>query len=157
MRKSKKHISESYDKNSVYRTIEDCPIWNWIKIQETGDLKYLGDLPREELEEIYLSMQDEIFKTFGVNQRYKDYLQLLKEKARLLNEVIQTNDPFTKLDLHVIEEDISMLFNSKEKQEFDEVVVLVEKYMGFQLDPKKISVKKYYSYLKTIEKHGKAD
>ena len=44
-----------------------------------------------------------------------------------------------------------------EKQEFDEVVIIIEKFMGFQLDPKKISVQKYYSYLKTIEKHGKAD
>lgn len=157
MSKSKKTLLESQGNNSVYRSIEECPIWNWMKIQETGDLTYLGKASLEELEEIYLSMQDEIFEKFGINDKFKTYLMYMKQKASILHQMIIEPSPFLDLDLHVVEEDLKMLMDNKEKQDLDDVLVIVEKFMGFQLDPKKVSVKKYYSYLKSIEKHGKAN
>ena len=159
LKKSNKITSESYEKKSVYDSIDECPIWNWIQIQKTGNLGFLvieGSFKAEELEQIYLDMNDQVFDKFGINNKFRTYISLLKEKCRLLSELIEEFDPFKDLDLYVIQQDIDALY-SGEKQEFDEVVIIIEKFMGFQLDPKKISVQKYYSYLKTIEKHGKAD
>ena len=112
---------------------------------------------KDELEEIFLSMQDEIFQKFGISQNYQDYLMLLKQKAVILEQLTENFDPFLNLDLEVINDDIKTLTENGTRQDFDEVIIIIEKFMSFQLDPKKVSVKKYYSYLKTIEKHGKAD
>jgi len=156
----KKITSKSLEEKSVYNNIDVCPIGLWIKIQETGDLRHLiikGSFTIEELEEIFLSMQDEIFNSFGISQKYKDYLNLLKEKARIISEVMETDDAFSKLDLKVVEEDIEMILDKKEKQQFDEVVVYIEKFMGFQLNPKKVTIRKYYNYLKVMNENGKKD
>jgi hypothetical protein len=156
----KKITSESLEEKSVFDNIDVCPIWNWIKIQQTGDLSYLvnkGSFTIEELEEIFLSMQDEIFKDFGISEKYKNYLSLLKEKARITIEVIETDDAFSKLDLQVVEEDIKMILDDGKTQQFDEVVVYIEKFMGFQLNPKKVTIRKYYNYLKVMNENGKKD
>ena len=155
--------SENLEKKSVFDSIEDLPLWNWIKIHETQNLTYIYQLdsyrnlpkilPQKELinlEEIWLELNQQIFDGFGMSENYERYLNLVRREIETRSDMIINEDRFLQNEINIIQADISLLFNSKEKQTFDSVVVDLEKYMGFRLDPKKISVKNYYNYIQKV-------
>jgi hypothetical protein len=44
---------------------------------------------------------------------------------------------------------------NREGMDIDKIAVVLSRWLGFDLDIKKISVKRFYNYLKEFEKHGK--
>ena len=63
-----------------YRTIEELPIWNYNKVSEYGDVRYLlrlddyFELPDKgfelkDLAQTFVDIADELFERFGVDER----------------------------------------------------------------------------------------
>jgi hypothetical protein len=141
------------------------PIWNWNKIHETGDLKYLviadnykdiEEQNNEETADLWLDLYQQYIDEFGINDDFKRFMRKKQQLAAKLAEYIASGDRFKLNKIKVIEVDIKGMLNEKEPQKFGEVVAGVEKFFGFQIDSKVLTVQKYYNYIKYIEGNVKA-
>ena len=141
------------------------PVWNWNQVHETGDLKYLlitdnykglEDHNTEEMSALWMDLYQQYIDEFGINDSFKRYMQKKQQLCAKISEYIQTGDKFKKNKINILELDIKAMVDDKEPQKFGEVVAGVEKFFGFQIDPKVLTVQKYYNYLKYIESNVKA-
>ena len=143
--------------SKVWGTIEEMPIYNWVKILETGDLRWLFiDKGRvtEKSEEHWLTLQQEYIDEFGLDEAYKQQLRLMDKLNNLNLDFVLTRDRSLLNIIKITEIDLEA-GGSKEAISFYQILDYVEKYKGFQIDPKKTSVIKWYYSLKNMSNNGK--
>mgnify|MGYP003674272659 FL=1 len=139
-------------------------MWNWNKVHETKNLNYLlirkdyKNLPKiykSSLVDLWLDLNQQVFDKFGMSYKYEQYIRLTKLKIKLRSDKVIQQDRFLINEVNIIQSDIDALFDEKEKQSFNQVMVGIEKYLGFRLDSKAISVQKYNDYLEFINNQSK--
>lgn len=139
--------------NEVYFDIEELPVWNWMKVHETGFLGYLLKKPkkesRPELKNIWNSLYNQYIKEFGVSERYIKELRIRKKIALLQCDLIITGDKSIKSFIGAEENYLEEMRKDK-RSSFEQTIIGIEKVMGFNLNPKNISVKRYYTYIKEL-------
>jgi hypothetical protein len=142
-----------------YLSIDELPIYNWWKIHENGDMNQLvkgkGKVTNAKLAEVWAMLYDEFIDTFGVNEDFREYLELKRDIEILKIDMILDGDMSLQTMIEIKEFEMAKSFDKETKSNYNEVKVYVEKYMGFRLDEKTTSTKDYYTYLKTIEKEAK--
>lgn len=145
----------------VFRDIDEMPIYNWNKIHETGDLKYLiKDGFKAESYEIrfllkrWKKLYEQYVNRFGFSDYFLSILELEKniallkiEKAERGDENIQT---FIEIDEIKLQKKKSEL--NSVKSDFFDIKAVVESSLGFHIDTKKCTVVEFYSYVKTLKK-----
>jgi len=155
--------SEKLSDILIYNSTETLPIYNWIKIHETGNLNYLfiqedySKIPtifKTELIEVWLDLNQQVFNEFGFSKDFERYFFLMKARIKFRSHLIISGDRFIKNEINLLTADISSLTDKTEKQKFDHVVISIEKFMSKEVDPRKTSVKKYYNYLEFINKQN---
>jgi hypothetical protein len=136
------------------------PIFSWQKILQTGDLKYIFKECRGRVTKKiglhWLDLQQQYIDEFGLDERYKKLLRLQRKLHRLNLEYIISGDRFLLNLITVVERDIETL-NQGEGVRFYDQLDIVEKYKGFEIDPKRYPVIKWYSALRNMAKDGKDD
>lgn len=144
-----------------YKSIEDMPIYNWFKVNSTGDLrfclvkhksKYDKNLAQKSFDTLY----SEYIDFFGLGETYTKVLEL---KARIMDlklEMKINNDTFIENFINMAEIDLKELQLQTNKTNTNEVKVYLEKYLGFRLNEKEVSVKEYYTYLNVMANDRKA-
>ena len=142
----------------VWGSIEDMPIYNWVKILETGDLKWLFiDKGRVSTlsENHWLLLQQQYIDEFGLDENYKQQLRLM-EKLKTLNlDFVLTRDRSLLNIIKMTEIDLDA-DSDKQAISLYQILDHVEKYKGFAIDPKETSVMKWYYSLKNMS-NGKTD
>lgn len=98
---------------------------------------------------------DEYIDTFGISDDFREYLDTKRKIAIHQADLIITGDRSLETFIEIEQVKLESLFNRKTKQNINEVKVYVEKYMGFRLDEKTVSVKEYYTYLYALQKQNK--
>lgn len=145
--------------SKVWGDIEDMPIYNWIKILETGDLKWLyknkGRVSIQSADH-WLVLQQQYIDEFGLDENYKQQLRLMSKLKNLNLDFVLTRDRSLLNVIKITEIDLEM-GGSKESIGFYQILDHVEKYKGFQIDPKKTSVMKWYYSLKNMSSNGQED
>jgi hypothetical protein len=136
------------------------PIWNWIKVLETGKLEWIfikgkGRVTKK-LAEHWLVLQQQYIDEFGLDEGYKQKLRLMLQLHNLRLNFVIDRDRSLLNEIKMIEIDLESS-NTQQPMSFYEIVDHVEKYKGFSLDPKKTSVIKWYYSLKNMSNDGKAD
>lgn len=144
-------------KKDYFNSIEDLPIWNWWRIAETGNLIYLhkeADYSKEDytLVSLWNRLQDEYLNEFGITQEFQDVLKLKKKWINAKTNFLITEDRFILNEIEEIEIDIKETMSSKITVNKDETVIMLETKLNRELNPKKISVKKYYNYINYFSK-----
>lgn len=170
--KRSEHISPTSEEKLLsgvklltYNTIEDLPVWNWNKIIETGDLKYLfkkheSQQSSEVLFPIWDDLQQQYFDEFGQSQELINRERIMFQLVKLNLKYLKTKDRsvlnFIKIKKHQLDE-----LNKQEGIKFGKLLIYVSKYMGFRVDPKNISVYEWNHTLKLMEQDvrskGKSD
>jgi hypothetical protein len=149
----------NFRKALFYTSIDELPIYNWWKIHESGDMLQLikskGKATNAKLAEVWSRLYDEFIDTFGINEDFRQYLELKREIEILKIDLIVDGDGSIQTFIEIKEFEMSQVFNKETKTNYNEVKVYVEKYMGFRLDVKTTSTRDYYTYLKAIEKEAK--
>ena len=151
-------IKEIYYRNDWWGTIEEMPIYNWIKICETGDLKYIykkGGRVSEKTALHWLDLQQQYIDEFGLDEDYKKQLRIIKELTRLNCDYVLKRDRFL-LNLIKIKEAELNTVNIQKAYGFYQIKDYVEKYKGFKVDPKKTTVIEWFYALKNMS-DGEAD
>jgi len=140
-----------------FNSIEELPIWNWWKIAETGNLIYLhkdSDYKENDysIVKIWDALQDEYLNEFGITEDFREMLSLKKKWIIKKSEYLLTGDRFILNDIDRIESEIDSSTSNISMVKKDDTVIMLEEKLSFPLDPKKMSVKKYYSYINYYSK-----
>ena len=153
----------------VYKSIDTLPQWNWIKIHETGNLGFIKvkssyrgikDEATPELEKEWEKIYDEYIDEFGLTESYTEMMDERKKIAILKNQYVTTEKRVLLNHIRIAEKRLEESLEEKEKNggvDFRESIVLIEKQQGIKIDAKKITVADYNSYIKIINKNGKAN
>jgi hypothetical protein len=149
-------------KFEFYKSIDELPIYHWMKIQETNDLTWILKKKREcskgqfQVLESYLQkMTDEYIDTFGISDQYRNILKLQGElRCKEIDYLISDN----KMHLTFIEikkAELKNAISQSEKSDLMSIQVHVRKYMGQPINMKETSVKEFYGILSEIQKESK--
>ena len=153
--------NETSFQDRVFNTIEDMPIWNWIKVLETGKLEWIfikgkGRVTKK-LAEHWLVLQQQYIDEFGLDEGYKQKLRLMSRLNNLNLDFVLTRDRSLLNEITMIGIDLKAS-DTQQPISFYDLLDHVEKYKRFSLDPKnpkELSVIKWYHTLKNMSKNGK--
>lgn len=137
-----------------WENISEMPIYNWIQILETEDLKWLfktEGIITKKVEDHWIELQQQYINEFGLEEKYKQRLRLMEQLRDLNNEFVLTRDRFLLNLIKICEADIQILSMGTIIR-FNQMVDHVEKYKGFSIDPKTTSVMKWYYSLKNMSR-----
>jgi hypothetical protein len=145
-------------KGDYFNSIDELPIWNWWKIAETGNLIYLhreNDYTKEDysLVSLWNELQNEYLDVFGITEEFRQMLHLKKKWINAKADYLVTGERFKLTELDIIESDMENVMESKVVVNKDDTIITLERKLGRELDPKKISVKKYYNYINHFSKN----
>ena len=140
-----------------FNSIEDFPIWNWWKIAETGDLKYVfkdgkGKVTDRTVE-VWFKLQNEYLDEYGITDGFRRLIKLKKKWIEKRTKYLVDDDRFALMESEMTEVDMDDIIKEKDVKT-DETLIMLEQKLGRELDPKKISVKKYYDYINYFSKNG---
>lgn len=148
------NITEAY-----YDSIDEMPIYNWNKVIETGDLKWIYKSGKgrvsKALNKVWVELQDQYFEEFGIDDTFRKRIRLMKEVIKLNDEFIQTGDRFLLNLIHIAETDIKSTQQIVGMKFYDMLdKVMTSKKM--HINPKEYTVIQWYYTLKNLN-NGKAD
>lgn len=149
--------SELNSNLDYYSSIKDLPLYNWWKFQETKDLKYFlkvyKDVPIDvllELEKLYGVLMDEYTKEFGISEHILSVLEKQIQIARLKADFM-SGDTGALTMIDVSELELLELVRGVKGMNFNEIKAIIEKNMGFRVDPYLTTVAEYYTYIKMLD------
>ena len=155
---SKRKSSQRY-----YRSIENLPQWNFQKVLQTGDLRFILVLDDYfeiesvkvnksiDLNTIWEKIFDEYIKEFGLSDSYMRVMRDRRRIALLKCDMIIRGDYGLEAAIRIQEKKLDDEGNKTEIS-FEETVAHVEKYRGMAIDVTKVSVKRFNTYLKMMRK-----
>lgn len=144
---------------SHYKTIYDCPKWNFEKAIELKDSRYLyildnySELKGKALDETLENIWWEYLEEKGIDSNFRLAYDLKIKIADL--EFQQACGMNKKVQIEMAKTDLKGMFNHK-KQPLSEQVAILSKFMGYQIDIKKVSVFDYVGIEKLYNKHVEA-
>ena len=158
------YYKRKYSKR-VYKGIDEMPIYNWWQINSSADLSFvLIDKPKKKLNRFQIEslsfywekIYNEYISVFGFSEDFLRQLEKKKEIAILKLQMVVTDDyslqtmiDIANIELQQMQEDISG------QSDFYESKATMESRLGFVLDPRKITVREFYSYIKNLRKNIK--
>ena len=145
-------------KTQYYNNIDDLPAWNYIKICETSQPKYLiqkkGLVPNAKcFVENFEKIQSEIIDTFGVSDHYKQIIAIKQELCRLKIDKVVNNESYLETFIDIKNDELTALEQQKGTS-VNEIKVYLEKFLGFKINLKEISTMEYFNYLKQLNKQA---
>lgn len=150
-------------RNRTWNGIDDMPIYNWWKVS-SGELMFVlkegevkmnaatGKILNEKWERIY----DSYLLHFGFSEDFLRQLEKKKHIALLDLKMVETDDFTIQTDIDILRIELAqMVEESSGKTDFYETKSMMEMNLGFTLDPRKITVREFYSYIKNLKKYSK--
>lgn len=155
-------IIKKLKKAELYDSIETMPIYNWFKINETNDLRWvLKDfnaqigINAKALLNAWNKIFDEFIEVFGIPDKLREIMEMKRDIMILESQVALKGDR-TRLPFIEIKRDaLEKLLKSEKKGVINQAKIYVEKFMGFRLNEKETSVKEFYGYVNALNEHTK--
>lgn len=149
--------------NTYYNDIEEMPIYNWYKVNSTGDYSFMlikktsiSDKEKKKLSDHWRILYDQYLKEFGFSDGFLSILNKQCEIALMQIDLAETGDrtinTFIELEKQKLE---AMIKKQPGSSSFYDIKAHAEKEVGFQIDIRKMSVMEFYTTLKTINSHGR--
>lgn len=144
----------------MYDSIDEMPIYNWFKCVELKDYSYCAkDRLKADLEACQIKFSElyaEYIDTFGISQQLSDIISLQNEILVLKIDMVLSDDKAIKTFIELKELELADKLNVKQSKT-NTAKVAIEKYLGFRINEKEVTVKEYYDYLQAIkEDNGRA-
>ena len=143
---------------NFYQSIDDLPLYNWIKCND-GELQYIrkdlsiGD--PESDENAFNHVFDQYISEFGLGKMYKKMLESMKKRASLELEYVITGDRF---QLTLVEMEVArieqMIANAGSGMTIQETLIHLSRWMNTMINTKTISTREYFTLL---NEYGKAN
>lgn len=142
-------------RHSVYSRLDEISAWLWFEIHNTGNLLLLIKKKRlfGNLSKAWERLNDKYIKEVGLNSRYLAYLEKIKQQTINICDSALDNDTMATFRREVMEAELEDFL--KPSNNNIENHAILEKFMGFRIDLKKVSILEYESMIKLLIKHGK--
>lgn len=138
----------------LWNDIDDLPLWNWVKIHETrstvylyknGDYKNLKETVRSKkaMEQVHSSYID----YFGIDEKYRRYLIEVGKISIKRFDAFKKEDKSMLTFVEIDEQELKSKYPVTEA-DFNKVIAMLEKKLGFIFDKKKMTVKEFYVHLR---------
>jgi hypothetical protein len=143
----------------LYNSIEEMPVYNWFKCIDLKDYSYCAidknAIDLEKCKECFSNLYNEFLDTFGINESLKQVIELQNEITILkIDKVLTENNSLqTFIELKQIELDELINVKTEKTKTYK---VEIEKFLGFRINEKEVSVKEYYEYLEALKENGRA-
>lgn len=109
-------------------------------------IKKIGTIQMDE--EAFCRIHDEYLTRYGLNKQYSQLLDVLKKKAQLQLNYVQTKDKFSLTLLEIEEENLKiMISNNGQGVSIEQTLVHLSKFVGYWLRAKEITAGEYYTLL----------
>ena len=148
-------------KKDYFDSIEDLPIWNWWKIADSGNLIYMQKLDYYDKEdysikafELWNKVQNEYLKEFGITDEFRQVLALKKKWIKAKTDYLLTGERFKLTEIDIIDAQIKDTTANKIDVDKEDTLIVLEQKLNRELDPKKVSVKKYFKYINHFSKQS---
>lgn len=141
-----------------YHSINDLPVFNWWKIHEENDFKYLLKNPNKKVnkyaEKVFKSIKSEFINEFGIDRKYEQYIDKVIELTLLNIKIVKGKDKSKKIFADMLELEIKDLLTQEEKiVSKDKGFSAVSKYLGTSIKIKEITIYEFYSHIEAIKRH----
>lgn len=140
-----------------YQSIDELPMLNWVKIYEEKDYKHLlkkqGKKADKYADIIYLRMQDELVDKYGVGDMFMKILRMKIKISLMRADQALSGDRTSEIKVKILEDKIEEMEGGFKDVDIFESVISIEKFMGFKLDLKTLTVGEFYKYGKYITKN----
>jgi hypothetical protein len=141
-----------------YRNIDELPVWNFLRILKTEDVRYLMvledyyQLPSiedmSELNEIWDEVSGQIIDINGINEDTQELFRLQKEIILGYINIHSTGDIGELTSLKIMQKRLERLSaTSNKKVDFETLIVDMEVEFKMQFDLTKMTVSKFYKYI----------
>ena len=140
---------------NLYNSITDLPVWNFDKINQTGDFGYLCKEYKKckltkELIETWDNIMNEFILNFGISDKFKEYLSLKVQALELFKEAYVDGETYKRVLAKVRDSEAEAIFKEGTKQNIYDISAYLTKNGFGRIDLKAITVMEFYSYLKQI-------
>lgn len=141
---------------SFYTKIEDFPAYNWFKCIENKEYKYTlidvnkyTDKQKNKCEDAFNTLYCEFIDIFGISRELGDIVSIQKQILVLeIDIALGKKSAKTFLNIKKLELDEKL---NIEKPKTGSHKIAIEKYLGFRLNLKEVSVLEYYNYLNALD------
>ena len=137
------------------------PLYNWIECNN-GNIQYVRidvnkeDKTNEEDSIIWGKLYDEYIHQFGLSDMYLRLLKVMQKKALLELNYVTTKEKFKLTEIEIEEVKLKgMLTNNGNGLTINESLIHLSKWIGYHLNPKRITVIEYFNILKEYGKENK--
>lgn len=148
---------------TYFDSADTLPIWNYWMITSTGKLDYLlksGELSKlkpqrdkqiRELAKVWDVIQEEMNEVFVKDPDFVN--GLIEEKDYIYKRIDHavSQSPLTKIKLDAAEKEREQ----KPDFDYDQSIAVLEKYLGFSVNDKEMSVKRYYTHLRLMKEQNR--
>jgi hypothetical protein len=154
-----------------FESLDDLPIYNFWKVRETGDLVYLfQDWKSDEAEaaskrrvwrsvlvDLWRKMDAEFIENFAMTDEFFNRLLIEKKIINLQLEYMISKSSVVRARLKGEQQKLELNYHNEESKpvKLHEFIAGIEKYIGFQIDEKKISTNKVYSYVNQMKEQSR--
>lgn len=143
---------------NFYTSIDELPIYNWFKCIDKKEYTYvvkLGNATDDECKEQFSKLYEEYIDTFGISQQLQGIIEKQNEILVLKIDKVLTEDRTLQFFIDMKELELKDLMEVKQTG-INKNKVLIEKYLGFRLNEKEVTVKEYYEYLEALKENGRS-
>jgi len=150
-----------------FKSIENCPIFNFNKVTETGDPCFIYilddyfDFPkftkaqRKAAVESWENLFDQYLKTFGLSEHALKILMWERKIALLKCKMIEKGDYAMNAAIVVEEAALRKEIEVENKGTFEETVAFLEQYRKISIDQFKCSTKMFFTYVNIMNTETK--
>jgi hypothetical protein len=152
---------------NIYKSIEFLPIYNFYKIMDTNDLRYLlvldnyFELPEynEDLTNIWEEIRNQLMTSQEIDDVLKRILSLMIEieELKIDLEIFSDRSAQTWIELKEMKlESLMKDFNKNETSDFYDKVANIENHFKRNIDIFKTPVKLFFAYIKQYNQEMQA-
>lgn len=148
---------------TVYDSIDELPIYNWIKCHEAGSTIYVYRLESyanryetTESKTAFEKIYRQFFVKYGLTSEFKEYLEAKKKVLLKKLDAYLTDNKSLLTFVKIEEAEIKQKYESNIKEvDYWNMVASLEEALGFQIDVHKMSVESFYNHLKNQTEKNK--
>ena len=145
--------------DNYYATIDEMPLYNWIKCSEENDLTHArkGKNGTKQLDEHYwTAIYNDYLDTFGLSKYHKKLIMTQKKRAIAQLEHIITEKKFQKTIIEMQTQKLQSILDSNGTGlSIEQSLIHLSKWLGYYIKTKEISVKEFFVLSKECERANK--
>lgn len=130
-----------------YSDLDDISLYNWDKLL-SGDLRYISKKPTKTITEsmsmAFESLYNKYLATYGVSEKYQEYIDIKRQLIELRIAFIQTGDMFLLNQVEIEQSNLEHLMKEQEGgMSISESLIHLGKFFGNWIDKRNITVEGY--------------